>query len=159
SNSAQGSGGGAIAGFGVHGTPAPSTLLNCTVTGNSAGTGGGIHICYVTNCILYFNIATNGPNYYLDPYTDVSYSCTTPLPPNGIGDISDDPLFVNSNAGDFHLQSNSPCINAGINFSNAGDVDLDGSPRVNGPTVDLGAYEYYPTPSLRIVRVGSDIKL
>jgi hypothetical protein len=54
------------------------------------------------------------------------------------------PLFVS--AFDFHLLSNSPCINSGNNAYVAGTTDLDGNPRVVGGTVDIGAYEYQ-TPS------------
>lgn len=43
-----------------------------------------------------------------------------------------DPLFVNPSAGDFHLQANSPAIDAGVNV---------GLP-YNGAAPDIGAYEY-----------------
>ena len=45
-------------------------------------------------------------------------------------------------AGDFHLLSNSPCINVGNNASVVGGTDLDGNPRLIGSAVDMGAYEY-----------------
>jgi parallel beta-helix repeat protein len=45
-----------------------------------------------------------------------------------------DPLFVNPSAGDFHLQANSPAIDAGV------DVGLPYS----GAAPDIGAYEYGP---------------
>ncbi|MGD0210187.1 MAG: choice-of-anchor Q domain-containing protein, partial [Desulfomonilia bacterium] len=72
--------------------------------------------------------------------------CTAPLPTIGTDNISGDPQFVNPTGGDFHLQTNSPCINAGS--SNAvGSVDLDGNPRIVGGFVDMGAYEYQlPAP-------------
>jgi hypothetical protein len=57
-----------------------------------------------------------------------------------------DPLFLNPGIGDYHLQANSPCINAGANFEVSGTNDLDGNPRIVGGTVDIGAYEYQ-TPS------------
>src|SRR5207244_648682 len=52
-----------------------------------------------------------------------------------------DPLFVDAAAGDFHLQTNSPCINAGYNGDVATGTDLDGNPRIAGGTVDIGTYE------------------
>ncbi|MEM7395716.1 MAG: DUF11 domain-containing protein, partial [Verrucomicrobiota bacterium] len=68
------------------------------------------------------------------------FICTTPLPV-GVGSITNDPLFVSTNAFNYRLESNSPCIHAGTNTVIAGAVDLDGSNRISGLFVDLGAYE------------------
>jgi hypothetical protein len=61
--------------------------------------------------------------------------------------ISADPLFINP-AGDFHLQRNSPAIDAGTNtVAGLAQTDFAGNPRIlDGnndcvSTVDLGAYE------------------
>ena len=51
---------------------------------------------------------------------------------SGTGNISDAPKFVDANAGDFHLQSNSPCIDAGNPGESYNDVD--------GTRNDIGAY-------------------
>jgi hypothetical protein len=51
--------------------------------------------------------------------------------------------FVDLAAGDFHLQPNSPCINAGNNSFVAASTDLDGGPRILGGIVDIGAYEFH----------------
>jgi hypothetical protein len=64
-----------------------------------------------------------------------------------------DPLFVLANGpdgkwdtwqdNDYHLGAGSPCISAGDpGGSYAGQTDADGRPRLVGPRVDLGAYEY-----------------
>jgi hypothetical protein len=76
----------------------------------------------------------------------MSYCDTTPLPA-GLGNIANDPAFV-SDGGDFHLQSNSPCINAGNNAYAPGSLDLDGNSRIVGGTVDIGAYEYQTPTSV-----------
>jgi len=57
------------------------------------------------------------------------------------GTLHVDPAFVGN--GNFHLADSSPLINAGIDHpaGDLTDVDLDGSPRVVGSGVDLGAYE------------------
>jgi hypothetical protein len=56
------------------------------------------------------------------------------------GNISADPRFVAS--GDFHLQSNSPSIDAGNNGApSLPSTDLDGKPRISGVAVDQGVYE------------------
>jgi hypothetical protein len=54
-----------------------------------------------------------------------------------------DPLFLNRRKSDFHLAPNSPAIDAGdASFTPAnGETDLDGTPRINGLRVDIGADE------------------
>jgi hypothetical protein len=142
SNSA-GNGGGAAA----------SVINNCTVTGNTATSGGGaagveggngwgwhfLHFCSLTNSIVNFNTATNGDNYW---ESKVNYCCTTPMLTNGVGNITNAPLFKDYAGGDLRLQSNSPCINAGNNACVPSATDLDGNPRIVNSTVDIGAYEY-----------------
>jgi hypothetical protein len=68
----------------------------------------------------------------------------------GVGIQSGDPLFVNGTVGaseDFHLQSGSPAIDAGVSDPLNGTTDLDGAPRVRGGGIDLGAYETTPPAS------------
>jgi hypothetical protein len=129
------------------------TLNNCTIVGNSCppssppNTIGAVDVCSATNCIIYYNKG------YLGLFT-ANYSggslnncCTTPLPA-GLGNFTNNPLFVNMATGDFHLQANSPCINAGNNANAPGAFDLDGVSRIKGGTADLGAYEYQNPTSL-----------
>ncbi|MRR32034.1 hypothetical protein EG834_17270, partial [bacterium] len=99
------------------------TLHNCTVTGNSAGVGGGVRGGNLYNCIVYYNTAANGPNYHTDyngnlvwDITRLHYSCTTPHPANGVGNITGPPLFMDMVAGDFRLREDSPCIDVGTNL-------------------------------------------
>jgi hypothetical protein len=116
------------------------TLYNCTLTGNSATNyGGGAFSSTLYNCIAYFNSATNGAN--CDTNSILNYCCTTPGP-GGIGNITNEPLFLDLAAGNLRLQSNSPCINAGLNACVTNSTDLDGNPRIVSGTVDIGAYEY-----------------
>jgi hypothetical protein len=117
-----------------------SGLNNCTLTGNSATeAGGGALGGSLNNCIVYSNTADVGSNYFEGT---LQYSCTTPMPTNGVGNITNAPAFLNATAGDFHLQSNSPCVNAGRNAYARDPTDLDGNPRIVNGTVDIGAYEY-----------------
>ncbi|PWU22026.1 MAG: hypothetical protein C5B50_00265 [Verrucomicrobia bacterium] len=114
------------------------TLNNCTLAENSAGgTGGGADLSTLYNCIVYFNLASSNLNYSASTF---SFCCTTP-DPGGAGNITNDPAFLNPGADDFHLQSTSPCINAGDNAYALAATDLDGNPRIRGGTVDIGAYE------------------
>jgi hypothetical protein len=129
------------------------TLNNCTLSGNWAIAGyfggGGAVRCTLNNCILYYNSLVNGQGSQEDNYRSsvLSYSCTTPLP-DGIGNFTNAPLFVNQAGGNLRLQSNSPCINAGSNASAPAGPGLDGNPRIAGGTVDVGAYEFQSPQSL-----------
>jgi hypothetical protein len=71
----------------------------------------------------------------------LNYCCTEP-DPGGVGNITLAPLFMDYANGNLRLQSNSPCINAGLIDYVQGDTDLDGRPRIVGDTVDMGAYEF-----------------
>ncbi len=57
--------------------------------------------------------------------------------------LAADPLLVDPAAADFHLQAASPAVDAGdpAYVPAAGEVDLDGEPRRDGPAVDVGADE------------------
>ncbi len=126
-----------------------STLVSCTVTANSLapannGNGGGSYNDSLHDCIVYDNSAPNGSNYYSSGMT---FSCSAPLP-GGTGNISNEPLFVNLSAGDYHLTASSPCINAGDNSFIPNSTDLDGNPRIVGGTVDIGTYEYQTPASI-----------
>ncbi len=115
-------------------------LYDCTLTGNSAHFSGGTVGGTLYNCIVCSNTGAN----YDDTSSVLNYCCTTPMPTNGVGNITNEPAFVNAAAGDFHLQPNSPCINAGNNAYVTTATDLDGNPRIVGGTVDMGAYEFQP---------------
>jgi len=53
-----------------------------------------------------------------------------------------DPHFVDPGKADFHLQSDSPGVGAGITDNVAvGEHDLDGSPRVKSGKIDIGCYQ------------------
>jgi hypothetical protein len=56
-----------------------------------------------------------------------------------------DPHFVDAAAKDFHLQSESPAIAAGMNDGvPVGELDLEGSPRVKSGNIDIGCYQRIP---------------
>ena len=145
------------------------TLYNCTLTGNSAygytapavvgrmaarsttarspatrprlprAGGGGAFGGTLYNCIVYYNTASNGPNF---SGGTLNYCCTTPLPDGGAGNITNAPMFAYLAGGNLRLLSNSPCVNAGTNQDWMVDaVDLDGRQRIIGGVVDMGAYE------------------
>jgi hypothetical protein len=127
-----------------------SIVRNCTITGNSVSApshssqaqGGGMLWGYNDTCInniITFNSApVNADNSDVNAFSYPQYvNCW----------ISADPLFVNAAASDFHLRSNSPCIDAGMNQDwMTGAQDLDGNPRIINGTVDIGAYEFTTAP-------------
>jgi hypothetical protein len=55
--------------------------------------------------------------------------------------IITDPLFLDPAAGDYRLLDGSPCVDAGDNAYVVGDTELAGAARIQGGTVDMGAYE------------------
>jgi hypothetical protein len=117
------------------------TLYNCTLVGNycnesGGGLGGGAGYSTLNNCIIYYN---NGNNNF---HSDLYYCCTAPLPADGWGNFTNEPAFASVASGDFHLQSNSVCINAGNNAYVIATNDLDDNRRISGGTVDIGAYEF-----------------
>ena len=121
-----------------------ATVVNCTIASNTALTaGGGLAIrtnATVQNSIVYFNTAASSANFYTNMAATFAYTCANPIPA-GAGNTAADPLFVNLAAADFHIATNSPCVNAGL-FQTwmDGAVDLDGQPRLMGQ-VDIGVDE------------------
>jgi PKD repeat protein len=139
------------------------TFTNCVISGNSTGYWGGGVYCLnyfssVTfrNSIIWGNTADSGEHQiYVDSNCSVtlSYSCyangTNNVGGGGTVTASDcivsDPLFVDAANGNYRLQDISPCIDAGFNDYIVGyDTDLDGNPRIQNSTVDIGAYEHQP---------------
>jgi hypothetical protein len=138
-------------------------LKNCTIVDNIASIeGGGAHASDANNSIIYYNTAPVGANIYgspcgsLNTCGSINFSCTTPLPGTVSGDgvatpisnFTNAPLFVDLASGNFHLQSNSPCINSGKNSYVTTTTDLDGNPRIASGTVDIGAYEFQSPASI-----------
>ncbi|MFH1898341.1 MAG: right-handed parallel beta-helix repeat-containing protein [Candidatus Desantisbacteria bacterium] len=114
--------------------PTPLTVTNNIITNNgtsSSQEGYGIHYSNGTLTVDYNCVWGNGTT-----TTNNYYKCTV-----GTGSISSDPLFVGN--GDYHLQSDSPCKDAGTNSAIPTwlTTDKDGRQRMNG-IVDIGAYEY-----------------
>jgi hypothetical protein len=78
----------------------------------------------------------------------VGIAPSIPVALEGIDDnFSEDPRFVDSSHFDFHLSSDSPCVNAGDpgGWRSSNEVDIDGASRVVALRVDLGAAELHST--------------
>ena len=162
----------AAVGGGIHQTLASSfsgpLMLNNTVANNSAGSGAEVFIDGADGNIAFTN------NLLIDSSTAGAIFCGSSsgqVPtfvrndvfsqggaaysgacqnggPGNFGNLNVDPQFASPANGNFHLQTTSPAIDAGLNANGLPDVDLDGNGRI-GPgnagtclgSVDLGAYE------------------
>ena len=122
-------------------------------------------------------IACSGPYSYLSPtpvivdHNDVfnpsgpTYTGLCSAETGTNGNISADPLFTNSGSGDFHLFYGSPAIDSGDNSVFADltarnislTTDLDGNPRLHDATIDMGPYEYLPTPDFSITALPASL--
>ncbi|MCX6992134.1 MAG: right-handed parallel beta-helix repeat-containing protein [Kiritimatiellaeota bacterium] len=136
-------------------------IQNCTIASNvTLGNGGGFDFSgnagfpAIENTIMWGNRAGadgsgTSSNYYITVGASTfTNCCTSPqivsANATAVNTITNDPRFVN-NATDFRLQSDSPCINAGVNRGwMEGVRDLYGYRRIDDfrKTVDIGAYEY-----------------
>jgi hypothetical protein len=179
------SGNTALYGGGLYNTMgAFSMLTNCTIMGNiGERSGGGVYNVGASaptfaNCIVWHNTDNNGAGQSAQLFNDDSFGVNVPAIDyssiqgwtgelGGVGNIGDDPLFVDADGPDdtpgtgddnLRLMPGSPCIDAGDNSAVPESVttDLDGHPRLSGdpmtpdtgsggpPIVDMGAYEYQP---------------
>jgi hypothetical protein len=120
------------------------TLINRKVVDNLGGPGPvGVTYSLVYNPMIYSNAPRER-----DYSTSLFNSCSTDIHPDDERSLTNLPLFVDLQSGDFRLQSNSPCINAGNNAYLSTGIDLDGNPRVSGGTVDIRAYEFQNPTSI-----------
>jgi outer membrane protein assembly factor BamB len=176
----------------------------CTLSGNYAASVGGLYNAVgdvsLGNCILWGNVDGSGTGEaaQIGGVGCVCCSCIqdddandASIPFNGEGNcnIDDDPIFVrdpndggdgwgvgdNDDFGDLHLQSGSPCINAGCNVSEFRvfeigypwdwdpyqevdvNVDIDGQPRIMAWIVDMGADEFYMPMIVVTKPVGGEV--
>ncbi|HUT30240.1 MAG TPA: right-handed parallel beta-helix repeat-containing protein [Sedimentisphaerales bacterium] len=129
------------------------TVGNCTIAENVAVLGGGGLFCglgsgpVLTNSIVWGNSGEYGGQIYSLGGSPVITYCDIEGGHAGEGNINSNPMFVDANAGDWHLGAGSPCIDAGDNNSVPPSVvkDLDGNARIINGVVDMGPYEntYY----------------
>jgi len=136
-------------------------LMNVTMSKNTASFGSGIYCLSYSNPSLVNTILWNDPpqEIYFDQefgsnsitisYSDIQGGEEEIVTnDNGTinwleGNIDADPLFVDANNSDFHLQEGSPCIDAGTPFFVwEGDTLINLSPHEYfGFAPDMGAFE------------------
>ncbi len=86
-----------------------------------------------------YNLAFNSDGSSPPCSQTVGWVCQNPPPAHDLWKV--DPKFVNPSENDYHLQSISPAINAGVTISSVAN-DYDGNSRPQGSAPDIGAYEY-----------------
>ncbi len=143
------SGGGAIY-AGGNGAVITNCIFFNNWTANEANPGGAIFNFLadtrLSNSILWGNTAAAGPQLsdYLLILGRTEHCNIDQAGFDGIdGNIRREPLWVNPALGDFRLQADSPCIDAGREDApGLPEVDFEGRPRVSGATVDIGPFEF-----------------
>jgi len=143
-----------------------ATLTNCVFAQNTASNRAGAVACAsasatITNCILWGDWASEGAEMAIvgGSTLTISYSdaeggeeavyVSSSTLNWGEGNIDADPEFA-FGAGDYHIMSNSPCVDAGTNTPEGGlpSPDPDGNVRpLDGDgddeaVADMGVYEF-----------------
>ena len=136
-------------------------LINNTIVYNiSCEQGGGVYVPAVApiwwSGVRFYNniIWGNEPDdIYLEPPQGEYFAFNNNYQVlNGTWykenqNIHADPLFVDSENGDFHLKPSSPCINSGTaDAPGLPETDFEGDPRIVGGAPDIGADEYTEQP-------------
>jgi len=119
------------------------TVINCIIANNTIGLKeehpqgdfNSINNCYYNNSVADYYDADGGGN--LTNVTDIN-NLSDVTSTNNIGV---DPLFINVAEGNFRLDKESLCINAGTTYTDL-KWDLYGNPRFIGKAVDIGSFEY-----------------
>ncbi|TWT46155.1 Alpha-agarase precursor [Phycisphaerae bacterium RAS1] len=139
------SGGGAIASAGIE-----LGLFSSTLTNNGAINGSGVRVtspATLANTIVWPDLLDSSDSDFIN-----ANHCDLTLPSFGVGNISEDPRFVNllgvdgipgTRDDDVRLAPISPCINIGDAGAAGGlpATDFEGQPRVQGCELDMGADE------------------
>lgn len=128
------------------------SIINNTVVGNSRE---GINIrTFIPTNVVSNNIVAYNQSGISIPYFDGNivnncvYGNTAsdfPIQTLLNGNLSVDPQFIDFNQGNYHLSPLSPCVDTGRDeYIGQNWKDMDGTNRIMGPHVDVGADEYNP---------------
>jgi hypothetical protein len=139
------------AGYGIRCFHSDVRISNCTITNNGGAGGGGVYVyggdfsTIINNSIIWGNspqqIYDTGPPNATVEYSDIQGGW------EGIGNIAENPLFVDPDSNDFNVCWQSPCIDAG----DPNILDPDGTRSDMGfffydhPQCDIGNLWYVST--------------
>lgn len=164
-----------------------ANIINCVFSDNEALSGSAIYQVYLRQLFSINNIFWNGSVHtdglihimaaysddYMRFYTNYSdiQGGENSIFLEGYyakrywqeGNIILDPEFIDPETGDYSLNWNSPCIEAGkpdTTGLNLPNTDLSGNPRIVNDRVDMGAYEYqFPVGGLFLKRDYHNIRI
>jgi predicted outer membrane repeat protein/parallel beta-helix repeat protein len=158
-------------GGGIYFSESPSTVKNCTIIDNNAPAGGGVYdhnnsSPILTNCILWANVTQEISYDGQESFPVVNY-CDVKDGWPGKGNIKLDPLFADSQDGDYHLlsvsgrwdpntqlwftdASTSPCVDTG-------DPNSKWTAELwpHGKSINMGAYGGLPQASMSLSNLGN----
>ncbi|MFC1662981.1 C25 family cysteine peptidase [Patescibacteria group bacterium] len=121
---------------------------NNTITGNTASSrGGGLYSLFAPLNIKNTIIWDNTPNYFIRGTVDITYS-DIQGGFAGTGNLNVDPLFLDPNENNYHLQRSSLCIDAGHPDLDNDGIDCLSDPDdqdPDGTCMDMGALYFIPT--------------
>ena len=106
------------------GSGGSETIVNNIMTSNYYGLN-----CYSCSASWSYNLVWGNTTDYVNDASAAS------------SDLSQDPLFSDTSAGDYTLSSTSPCIDAGSSSTYAA-TDMHGEARPQGSGIDIGMDEY-----------------
>lgn len=140
-------------GGGIYNSGSSPTVTNCSIWGNRApGGGGGIYTLMAPTFLLTNSVVWGNTVDQIHADAITATYCDIEGGYAGTNNIAADPLFSNPAAGDFHLQSGSPCIDTGNNAApSLPDTDFEEDDRIidgdsiPGAVVDIGADEHLPS--------------
>ncbi len=152
-------------GGGLYLTETIPIMDNLTVTRNVSDVDGGILVldqvfaATISNSIIWENdppsiTISNEDHELAVSYSDIDGGDDVFVGQGdidwGMGNIDQDPLFIDPDNGDYRIPVNSPCVDAG---------NPDGAPDPDGSRVDMGALHYpHDSEGPRLLHVPSDYR-
>jgi hypothetical protein len=128
-----------------------ATITNAIFWDNTAAKGP--EICALSSCILrvsFSNFKGGQDSIAIDAPVSTTTSTVTPITTSATASTlewsdtnnADDPKFAGPDAGDYHLASDSPCVDAGTPDVDLPDLDFEGDLRILNSTPDRGGDEF-----------------